>query len=150
MPALATITLREPADWQRVVKIVREHAKQMADKGTPLRLIIGKKVAPRSLTRNAFMWADVLEQISQQARANGKRYSPEAWHEEMKRRHLPEVNAKGQPKWRYLEDGTRELAMSTGSLDDDEFDLYLLAVQADAATEYGVIFCGLAEAAECD
>ncbi len=38
MPALATITLREPADWQRVVQIVREHAKQMADKGTPLRL----------------------------------------------------------------------------------------------------------------
>lgn len=140
MPIIGTITLRDASDWRRLADLVREHAGQMAARGTPLRVIVAEKRAPRGPTRNAFMWADVLEQIAAQAVANGRYWSAETWHDEMKRRHLPEVCAKGVEKWRYLPDGSRELAMSTGDLDDDEFDAYLMAVQADAATRYGVEF----------
>lgn len=140
MPLLADVTLREPDDWRRLVDVVREHAGPMASRGTPLRVLVSQKKAPRSLARNAFMWADVLEQISRQARVGGRWHSPEDWHEEMKRRHLPETNARGMSKWAYHDDGTRDLAMGTGDLDDDEFDAYLIAVQADAAIEYGVTF----------
>ena len=140
MPILATFTLRDPADWRGVVELVRQHAGAMASMGTPLRVMVSKKVASRSLALNAFYWADVLEAISRQARVAGRWHSAESWHQEMKMRHLPEVNANGMEKWRYYADGSRDLVMGTGDLDGEEFSEYLLAVQGDAAAEYGVVF----------
>ena len=140
MPILATFTLRDPADWRGVVELVRQHAGPMASQGTPLRVMVAKKLAIRALVLNAFMWADVLEAISRQARVAGRWHSAESWHQEMKMRHLPEVNANGMEKWRYYADGSRDLVMGTGDLDGEEFSEYLLAVQGDAAAEYGVVF----------
>lgn len=139
MPHLATITLRTAADWQRLVAMVREAGPELAAKGTPLQVHVGIKKAPRRDILNRFMWADVLRQISEQAQAGGRRYSAEAWHAEMKKRHLPERCAKGVEKWRY-EGDTRILQMSTSDLDDDEFEAYLEAVQADAADRHLVTF----------
>lgn len=137
---LATFTLRSADDWRRLVKVVRQHGPELAAKGTPLQVHLALKKARRRDVLNRFMWADVLAQISEQAVAGGKRYSAESWHEEMKRRHLPDTCAKGVEKWRINADGSRDLAMSTGDLDDDEFTDYLLAVQADAADRYRVTF----------
>lgn len=139
MPVLATITLREPSDWRQLVEYVREHAGPMAARGTPMQLLVVKKMSKRRDALNRLMWKGVLEQIAAQAVSNGRRYSAETWHDEMKRRHLPDVCAKGVEKWRY-EDDRRVLNMSTGDLDDDEFHDYLLAVQAYAADRYLVTF----------
>lgn len=140
MPIMATFTLRTPADWRSLVELVRQHAGPLASRGTPLRVVVAEKRANRTLDQNAFMWADVLEAISRQARVGGRWHSAESWHLEMKMRHLPDVNAKGMAKWRHHADGSRELVMGTGDLDHDEFNTYLLAVQADAAVEYAVVF----------
>lgn len=149
MAIVHSITLRDVSDWRNLVDLVRQHAGPMAAKGTPLRVLVAIKRSARSKGRNAWMWADVLEQIEEQAVVNGRRWSAEAWHDEMKRRHLPDVCAKGVEKWRFHADGSRELVMSTSDLDDDEFDAYLMAVQADAATRYGVVFMDR-EAVEAD
>ena len=138
MPVLDAITLRSIEDWRRLVQMVREHAGPMAARGTPLRVLVAKKMAPRRDVLNRLMWVDVLEPCAQQVCLGGQWFSAETFHEYLKRLHLPDVCAKGVEKWRYHQDGTRSLAMSTGDLDDAEFGVYLTAIQAHAATEWGV------------
>lgn len=140
MPVVATFTLRAPSDWRGVVDLVRQHAGPMADRGTPLRVVVALKHATRRLEANAAMWAGVLDQIARQACIRGQWFSAASWHEWLKRECLPEVCAKGTPKWAYHADGTRSLLMSTSDLDDAEFAVYVEQIQAYAAIEYGVIF----------
>jgi len=137
---MAAITLRNPDDWRRLVELVRPLAGPMADRGTPLRVIVAEKMASRSMEAHRFMWADVLEQIAQQACIAGQWFSAESFHEWLKREYLPEVCSKGVPKWHYHGDGTRSLAMSTTDLDTEEFSDYTLRIQAHAASEWGVVF----------
>lgn len=140
MPILAAITLRGPADWRRLVELVRPLAGPLALRGTPLRVTVAEKRIDRRLERNAFMWAGVLEQIAGQVYPGGQRHSAEAWHELLKRECLPDTCAAGVDKWAHHADGTRSLRMSTGDLDDHEFEEYLLAIQGHAASEWGVVF----------
>lgn len=140
MPVLASITLRSPADWQLLVGLVRPLAGPLADRGTPLRVVVAEKMAARSMEAHRFMWADVLEQIARQACIRGQWFSAETYHEWLKREYLPEVCASGVEKWAYHADGSRSLAMSTTDLDRDEFAVYLLAIQGHAASEWGVVF----------
>lgn len=140
MPLLATITLRSPDDWSRVVDLVRQHAGALAAMGTPLRVMVARKLASRSMDQHRFMWADVLTAISRQACIRGRWFSAESWHEYLKAEFLPEVCSRGIEKWAYHADGTRSLQMSTTDLDRDEFDSYLLAIQSHAASEWGVVF----------
>ncbi len=140
MAILRTFVLRSADDWRALAELVRELGPTQASKGAPLLVHVAVKRAQRRLDQNARMWADVLEQIAAQAVSNGRRYSAESWHEEMKKRHLPDMAASGVEKWRYAADGGRDLAMSTGDLNDEEFDQYLMAIQADAADRHGVTF----------
>ena len=140
MGVLADVTLRGPADWHRLVEIVREHAGPMAERGTPMRLVIAEKLAARSLEAHRFMWGGVLDQIASQVCLNGRWFAAESYHQFLKELHLPDICARGIPKWQFHADGSRSLLMSTTDLDRQEFDTYLLAIQAHAAAEWGVIF----------
>ena len=146
MPLLAAITLRTADDWHGLVSIVREHAGPMAALGTPLRVMLAKKVARRRDVLNRLMWAGVLDQIAQQVCIGGQWFSAEAFHEYLKAQCLPETCAKGVDKWAYHADDSRSLRMSTGDLDDEEMADYLLAIQAHAAIEWGVVFTDREEA----
>lgn len=140
MAILAAITLRSPADWRKLVDLVRPLAGPLAQRGTPLRVLVAEKRASRRIELNAFMWAGVLEQIARQVCVRGQWFAAETFHEYLKRKHLPDRCASGVEKWAYHADGTRSLRMSTSDLDDEEFSDYLLAIQAHAATEWGVTF----------
>lgn len=137
---MATITLRGPDDWQRVVAIVRQHAGALAAMGTPLRVMLARKLANRTMAQHRFMWADVLTAIERQACIGGRWFSAEAFHEYLKVKFLPETCSRGIEKWAYHADGTRSLQMSTTDLDHEEMDTYLLAIQGHAASEWGVVF----------
>lgn len=139
MPILHTFTLRDPSQAVSLVSFLKEHAGPMAKAGTPLRVMVSKKLALRSLDKNALMWV-LLEQVAQQVCVRGRWFDAETWHEWFKRECLPDECAKGVAKWSHHADGSRSLQMGTADLDCDEFDAYLLAFQAYAATEYGVEF----------
>jgi len=137
---MAAITLRTPADWRGVVDLVRQWAGPMAERGTPLRVLVARKQASRRMALNVFMWAGILDQIAEQTFVGQYRFSAGAFHEFLKQEYLPDTCSKGVEKWSYHGDGTRSLRMSTSDLDDAEFDLYLLSIQAHAAIEWGVVF----------
>jgi len=82
------------------------------------------------------MW-DRLTDIAEQARPQGREYSPDLWHEIIKRLNLPETCAKGIDKWGELPNGDRVLVMSTTDLDVSEMTDYLDKLAATAG-EYGV------------
>lgn len=145
---MASFTLRTIDDWHRLVEVVRQHAGPLASRGTPLRVTVAEKRAGRRLEQNAFMWAGVLDQIAQQLCIGGRWFSAETIHEHLKKLHLPERCAKGVEKWAYHADGTRSLQMGTSDLDDAEFDLYLLAIQGHAASEWGVAFTNQQDGAQ--
>jgi hypothetical protein len=80
--------LRDAAILARAVAFLQANYKAMADAGRPLSLHIAEFDAKRTKSQNNRYW-HVLQQIADQAWANGRRYSREVWHEEMRRRFLP-------------------------------------------------------------
>lgn len=140
MPIMTAFTLRTPDAAQQLVAFLRQHAGAMARLGTPLRVLVAKKMAERTLAQNGFMWAGVLDQVATQVCLQGQWFCAETWHDWLKQKCLPDTCARGVEKWQYHADGTRSLLMSTSDLDYDEFDTYLLEIQAHCAIEYGVAF----------
>ena len=140
MSVLRTFILRRPEIAASLVDFLKKHAGPAATDGKPLQVVIARHSPKRKDAHNAFMWAAVLQPIAEQACVAGRYFSAEVWHEQMKRDFLPELCAKGVEKWRWLPDGSRELAMSTTDLNSEEMSLYLEKVQAHAATELGVEF----------
>lgn len=140
MTAPRVFVLREPRHAAEMVAFVKQHAGQAANDGRPLRVTVAPLVEKRSDRANAFMWAAVLEPIARYACVAGRYFSPEVWHEHYKREFLPEKTSSGKEKWRWLPNGERDLVIGTSDLDRHEFAVYLEQVQADAATNHGVVF----------
>lgn len=132
--------LRDASIGRELVRFLKERAGPAANAGRPLQVLVSEHKPKRSNAANAFMWGGVLDQIARQAAPGGRYFDAECWHEQMKRDFLPETTALGVQKWRYLPDGSRELAMSTSDLNTEEMTAYLHQVQAYAATELGVTF----------
>lgn len=110
----------------------------------PYEVVIGLWSKRRNSEQNRLMWAD-LRDVSQQVFVDGRKFSSEVWHEYFKREHLPEkfetgITKAGYKKWDYTPVGERVLIGSTTNLTTKGFAEYLLAVQAEAQTEYGVRF----------
>jgi hypothetical protein len=106
--------------------------------GQVLQVVVSKLAPTRRADQNRKMWKAYLEPISQQARVNGQAIRAEDWHLVLKAMFLPEVCAKGIHKWTYKDNGDRELTMSTGDLNEDEFEVYLHEIGSYATHDLGV------------
>lgn len=140
MAALRTFILRGPEMAGELIAFLKAHAGPAAKSDRPLQVTVAQYHPKRSNEHNAFMWSAVLEQIARQSCIAGRYFSPETWHEHMKREHLPNVLADGREKWNWLPNGERVLAIGTSDLNRAEFDEYLQKMQADAAMNHGVVF----------
>lgn len=106
--------------------------------GQVLQVVVAKVTPSRRADQNRKMWVAYLEPIAQQARVNKASIRAEDWHLVLKAMFLPEVCAKGIHKWTYKDNGDRELTMSTGDLNEDEFEVYLHEIGSYATHDLGV------------
>lgn len=111
---------------------------EIARFGQVLQVVVAKQTPSRRADQNRKMWKAYLEPIAQQARANDRAIRAEDWHRVLKAMFLPEICAKGIHKWTYLDNGDRELTMSTGDLNEDEFEVYLHEIGGYATNDLGV------------
>jgi hypothetical protein len=96
------------------------------------------------------MWAGPLKDIERDAWFRGRQYRAEIWHEHFKEVFLPDETdpdfdpshvVDGYRKWDMNPwNGNRQLVGSTTQLTDKGMRIYLLQIEAEAATEYGVTF----------
>jgi hypothetical protein len=120
--------LRRPSDVTRflawLMGLIRETA--LAD---ALHVQVAPYSAPRSLEQNARYWA-LLGEIAEQAVVNGRRFSKEAWHVELKGRFLG---------WEETPSGHR-FPISTTRLSRRRMSELMEEITAFAARELGVRF----------
>lgn len=109
------------------------------DAEKPLQVTIEEFRQPRKLDQNALMWAGPLKDISEQGYLEGKRFSPEAWHELFKREFLPEefdpvLCRDSYKKWEYTPDGQRVLVGSTSMLTVKGMAQHITQIEAFGAS----------------
>ena len=114
-----------------------------------IEVVLREPIKARKLDQNALMWAGPLKDLSQQAWVQGRTYSPEVWHEHMKRAHLPEDDDPELPrlvknpetwrKWDITPGGERVLAGSTTDLTVYGMSQYLEQLYSFGAGQ-GVMF----------
>lgn len=126
--------LRSPEVWQVFASCVKDHAKQMLEAGTPLRLIVTTSSTKRNSEQNKRYWGFVLKTIAEQAFVDKKVYAADVWHEFFARKFgiCDEV---------VLPDGeiiTRR--KSTTEMTVGEFTEYMTRVESYATQELGVRF----------
>jgi hypothetical protein len=80
--------LRNPEIAKRMVAQVKMLAGAAAAAGRPLMVTIEEYGTKRSTQANARYWA-LLEEISEQAYVDGKRFSREAWHTYFREQYAP-------------------------------------------------------------
>ena len=98
------------------------------------RLVCTVGLPKRSKPQNRRYWGDgVLAQIAEQATVNGRLYSAEVWHEQMKRQFIG---------YEELPNG-QIIGLSSKNLDIKEFAEFCQKVEAYAVTELGVRFVEL-------
>lgn len=124
--------LRERCHYDNMVAAIGANWAAMAATGVPLGIHVAPYRKTRSDEANSLMWA-WLGQIAQDAWVGGRQYSAEVWHLHAKREYLPEVNARGDEKWRVLPDGSRECVGSTTRLNTAEMRDYMDKLGAMAA-----------------
>ena len=126
--------LNGPAAWRDFKNIVRDNAKAFNDSGKPLRVILTSSDRKRSNEANAFYWAFLLQQISEQVWTEGRQYSKNVWHEYFAQMFAEKIEI-------TLPDGSiLNRRKSTSEMKMGEFSDYLQRVEAFAATELGVRF----------
>lgn len=118
----------------------------------PVEVIIREQVKKRKLSMNAAMWAGPLKDIEEKGWYQGRQYCAEVWHEHFKEAFLPDENdpdfdpshvvePESYRKWDFNPwNGNRVLVGSTTQLTDPGMRFYLLQMEAEAASEYGVSF----------
>ena len=111
----------------------------LIDQGKRVKVVASELEDERSLKQNAFYWAACLKDISEQASIGGQKWSADAWHELMKRQHLPRVVKKSKVAGKSRPVVSVSLGTTTG-LSVRKMSNYLEKVQAFAATELGVTF----------
>jgi hypothetical protein len=114
------------------------------DPARPLELVLREEVKARKPDQNSLMWAGPLRDISEQVWLEGRKYSPEVWHEQFKRSFLPEefdpeLCKEGYLKWDYTPAGDRVLIGSTTQLTVKGMAQYIEQIHAFGA-EFDVQF----------
>lgn len=120
------------------------------DPDNPIEVVIREPKKKRKLSMNDAMWAGPLRDIEREGWYQGHQYRAEVWHEHFKEMFLPDENdpefdpshvLEGYQKWGTNPwTGARVLVGSTTQLTDPGMRLYLLQMEAEAATEHGVTF----------
>lgn len=114
----------------------------------PLMVTIEKHRKTRTKEQNALMWGHRLKMIADQVWVLGKQFDSDVWHEQFKRKFLPEFGCqdydklvtKGYRKWVELPDRTRDCIGSTTQLTTLGMTKYLEECDAFAITELGVCY----------
>lgn len=128
--------LHGPSVWPAIVAFVKANAAPFAEKGTPLRLIFTSDEKKRTLAQNRFYHGPVLDAIVEQAWWNGRQFPMEFWKEYFRKRYLLKDEYQ-------TPDG--EIVQVYWSTADPQFSVGMMTefmnkVQAEAASEWGVIF----------
>jgi hypothetical protein len=130
MAALArTFVLRTEGNAASLYAFLKQNWRAMADAGKPLGVTVTEHKERRSLDQNKRYWA-LLTTISEQVWIEGRKYDPEVWHEHMRDSFAPKEERPGGGL----------IAMSTARMDVEQFSKYMLDVEINAVTEYGVEF----------
>lgn len=125
-------TLFNPQQAHIILTGLWPQIKAQLSSGRRLELIV--KQEKRSTKQNRRYWGrGVLAQIAEQAVVNGKLYSAEVWHEQMKRQFIGVIE---------LPSG-QVIGKSSTELSKGEFCEFCEKVEAYAATELGVVFYDL-------
>jgi hypothetical protein len=114
---------------QRLRAVIDAAWEEHAAAGKPLEVVVSEWKARRNTGQNRYYWRR-LQQASDQVWIAGRRFSPEAWHEEVKGRFIG---------YEDLPSG-KQRALSSGSLSVEEFSEYTTKIEAWFAEEHGVIF----------
>jgi len=136
-------------------KVQVEYAKTKLDSlpvdmDHPIEVVIREQIKKRKLSLNDAMWAGPLKDIEEQAWHDERQFAAKVWHEHFKELFLPDELSdgfdpshvlEGYRKWRVDPwKGSRVLEGSTTQLTDAGMRIYLLQMEAYAATNYGVTF----------
>jgi len=133
MTAAITIELHNRAQaWAAIKAQVYPFLAGALQAGSVWVLTIGKK--KRTTKQNKRYWGNgVLAQIAAQATVNGRLYSADTWHEQMKRMFIGVID---------LPDG-QVIGMSSTGLTTVEFCEFCDRAEAYACTDLGVTFYDL-------
>ena len=120
------------------------------DPDHPIEILIREQVKKRKMSLNDMMWAGPLKDFERDAVHDGRRFEAKVWHEHLKELFLPDESdfdfdplhvTDGYRKWiTGPRRGAQMLVGSTTQLTDKGMRHYLLQIEAEAATEYGVTF----------
>lgn len=131
------VSTREGA--HKVVKLAYERARDLIADGKEVRILAAEAEDDRSVRQNRFYWGAVLREISEQAKINGERWAPDAWHQWAKREYLGYAFVRETVAGRKRKVVRKELR-STTKLSVKRMSEYLDKVMAFAATDLGVVF----------
>jgi hypothetical protein len=125
---MPTFTLRNREAAAAAWNFIRDNAAEQARIGQPLVVSVDAYQAKRSLQANARYWA-LLDDISEQAEIDGKRFSREAWHTYFREQYAPK------------EEGPAGLvAMSTAQMNKETFANFVQRIEVYAVQALGVEF----------
>jgi hypothetical protein len=125
---MPVFTLRNKEAAAAAWKFIRDNAAEQARIGQPLVVSVDAYAAKRSTQANSRYWA-LLDDISEQAEIDGKRFSRDVWHEFYKNMFAPK------------QEGPRGLvAMSTSQMNKTQFQSYTTQIEFHAINELGVEF----------
>ena len=132
-----TFVLRGAEQWNLLAAFVKANAAAMVEQGTPLAVRVYEYAAKASDEQRSLIWI-INEQIAKQAWIRGQQFDAETIHEYAKQLFLPDENANGKKKWRFLPNGDRALLMGTEDLSRKEKTAYIDSLLAWAAAELGI------------
>lgn len=125
--ALRTFVLRGDSNAQALWAFLKGNWRQMADAGKPLAISVAEHKAKRSGDQNRRYWA-LLNEIEANAWLDGRQFSAQAWHAYFAAQF---IGCEDLP-------GGGTVAISTTTLNVEEFAAYMTRIEAYAATELGV------------
>jgi len=104
-----------------------------------------KYTKQRSTGQNSLVWVALLADFAMQVEIDGRKFSPEAWHEVLKRNFLPdefdvELTLPGYTKWEFLPDGSMKLVGSTTKLTTKGMNEYIEQSYAFGCSEFDIRF----------
>ena len=124
---------RARAIWHRIGAALGA----MIDRG-PVELILRPAKSKRSIEQNRRYW-ELLAQMAAAIVIDGRRFSPEVWHEHLKREFI------GREELILPTGEIEQRGISTTTLNVSDFGDYMTRIEAWCATGHGVIL--MAEAA---
>ena len=135
-PLIRRFVLRSDAEASQLWAFLRQRHELLEKRGKFFSVVVSEYSPTRRLAQNSKLWVGYLDPTAAQVR--NPRMDAKGWHFVLKCMFLPDICASGIHKWKYLKNGDRELSMSTGDLNEDEFDVYLHEVGAYVSSELGV------------